>query len=489
MNFISLFILSLLTVSLAQDEQNEKLIFVFTHFRHGARAPQKYYNQTSHLDYILEKWENPGELTPMGKRMHYALGLRNRERYINKTHFLSEQFDPHEILIYSTRFNRTLLSAASQLQGLYPFNTGEVLNEKQIKDAIPPINLSKEVNNAINNLGNAALPQNMDLAPIRMINDNERKIIIYDIDKCLWKRDEMRKKNYENSPELKNLINNFSKKYNQTLDSMYKKNNTYDIDFVDNFCDAYIAGTTEKKEMKEINEVFKEEEERREILDTCFEFMKLNFREWIAGDDERILPRLEVSKLMREFIHYMKKRIDADINNEDISEKLEDYSRPKMLMISDHDSTISMWEMFLIKVFKKNNESEYIFPRFATQLAFEVVTENKTSDTSKKKDLKDYTIKCFLNDDIFLTENVEDFIKKVEPMLYSDDKINEICKFDEKEDDSNKEDLYFTLMIIFSATTAVFLLLMIFFIIKATRPKSSESISKEGLLLKNYEIN
>ena len=112
MNFISLFILSLLTVSLAQDEQNEKLIFVFTHFRHGARAPQKYYNQTSHLDYILEKWENPGELTPMGKRMHYALGLRNRERYINKTHFLSEQFDPHEILIYSTRFNRTLLSAA-----------------------------------------------------------------------------------------------------------------------------------------------------------------------------------------------------------------------------------------------------------------------------------------------------------------------------------------------------------------------------------------
>ena len=145
--------------------------------------------------------------------------------------------------------------------------------------------------------------------------------------------------------------------------------------------------------------------------------------------------------------------------------------------------------MFLIKVFKKNNESEYIFPRFATQLAFEVVTENKTSDTSKKKDLKDYTIKCFLNDDIFLTENVEDFIKKVEPMLYSDDKINEICKFDEKEDDSNKEDLYFTLMIIFSATTAVFLLLMIFFIIKATRPKSSESISKEGLLLKNYEDN
>ena len=113
----SLFILiSIIALSISAD----KLVFVLTHFRHGARAPQYYYDQENHLDYILEKWERPGELTAMGQRMHYLLGLRNRERYINNTHFLSEKFDPHEILIYSSQFNRTLLSAESQLQGLYP---------------------------------------------------------------------------------------------------------------------------------------------------------------------------------------------------------------------------------------------------------------------------------------------------------------------------------------------------------------------------------
>ena len=420
---LNLFILSLLLfTSFSQiqregDDPNKKLVFLLTHFRHGARAPQKYYNQTLHLDYILEKWDNPGELTPMGQRMHYALGLQNRERYITEKKFLKETFDPHEILIYSTRFNRTILSVASQLQGLYPLGTGGELNDEQKEEAIPQVNLSDNVKKELDKLNNYSLPGKMALAPIRMINDNERKIIIYDIPECLWKRDEMREINLKNSPELQELITNFSLKYNQTLDEMYEANNTYDIHFVDNFCDAFIAGTTEKKPMEKINEKFNESEQK-EILDTCFEFMKFNFREWIAGDSERILPTLEVSKLMREFIHYMKERIDADIKNIDISQYLEDYSKPKMLMISAHDSTISMWELFFIKVFKNNDENEYIFPKFATQLAFEVVTDN-TSDTSKIKEYKDYTINCYFNDILFFSKNVQEFIDQVEPKLFS----------------------------------------------------------------------
>jgi hypothetical protein len=321
-----------------------------------------------------------------------------------------------------------------------------------------------------------------------MINDNERKIIIYDIEKCLWKRDEMRKINYENSPELKKLITDFSDKYHERLNTMYGKNNEYNISFVDNFCDAYIAGSTEFKPMEAINKTFPDENDRKEILDTCFEFMKFNFREWIAGDTERVLPTLEVSKFMREFIHYMTKRIDADIKGEKIEEKLEDYSRPKMLMISAHDSTISMWEMFFIKVFKNNDENKYEFPKFATQLAFEVVTDGTVNSTNKT--YENYTINCYFNNDLFFNKTVKEFIDQVTPNLYSDEKINEVCKFadqkDSKEDDTDKKDLYFTLMIVFSATTGIFLILMIFFIIKATRSKTSEQIDK-GLLLKNYE--
>ena len=143
------------------------------------------------------------------------------------------------------------------------------------------MNLSESVLKKLQGLGNESLPSKMTLAPIRMINDNERKIIIYDIEKCLWKRGEMRKINYDNSPELKKLITDFSDKYHERLNRMYGKNNEYNISFVDNFCDAYIAGSTEFKPMEKINETFPDELERQEILDTCFEFMKFNFREWI----------------------------------------------------------------------------------------------------------------------------------------------------------------------------------------------------------------
>ena len=64
-----------------------------THFRHGARAPQIFYNKEKYLDYALEYWNTPGELTPAGQRMHYLLGIRNRIRYIIDGKFLKDKFE------------------------------------------------------------------------------------------------------------------------------------------------------------------------------------------------------------------------------------------------------------------------------------------------------------------------------------------------------------------------------------------------------------
>ena len=314
---IAIFFL-LIASSLAED----KLVFLMTHIRHGARAPQKYYNQSKYLDYVLESWDNPGELTPIGQRMHYALGLQNREEYITKKKFLSENFDPHEILIYSTKFNRTLLSVSSFFQGLYPPGTGGEITEEQKNNSKPQVNLSPEVEKELEKLKLNSLPEKMSVVPVRMINDNERKIIIYDIPECLWKRDEMRKINLEKSEDLKKFIEEFKKKYKDDIFKIYETKPEYNIDFIDNFCDAFISGSTELKEMKKLNDTGIN---KNELLDQCFEFMKLNFRDWISGDSERILPTLEVSKLMREFIHYMNQRIVDDMEGKDTSKNYEDY--------------------------------------------------------------------------------------------------------------------------------------------------------------------
>ena len=184
---------------------SDELIFVSTHFRHGARAPMKV--DTDFRDHVKERWTNPGELTGVGQRMHYILGLRNRIRYITDTyHFLNEKFDSHELLIYSTAFNRTILSAFAQLQGLYPESEelGDILDENQEELAVPDLNYNyPKIEEELKKIKGKAMPNLMTLIPVRMINNNERKITLYDIDECEEKRDEIKKKNKKNTKKKK----------------------------------------------------------------------------------------------------------------------------------------------------------------------------------------------------------------------------------------------------------------------------------------------
>ena len=108
--------------------QNDKLIFVMIHFRHGARAPTSI-GETK-IDKIGEYWENEGALTGVGERMHYLLGLRNRLRYIKEYNLLSEKYNSTEIKAICSLRERSQLSLSSHLQGLYPpdENIGNYLN-------------------------------------------------------------------------------------------------------------------------------------------------------------------------------------------------------------------------------------------------------------------------------------------------------------------------------------------------------------------------
>ena len=93
----------------------DNLYFVFEHFRHGARSTceGKIINNT---DLLGGKWQDSGGLTKLGKKQHYIIGKKNRVRYRN---FINNEYDPKEILIYSTDYIRTINSAQIKLSGLY----------------------------------------------------------------------------------------------------------------------------------------------------------------------------------------------------------------------------------------------------------------------------------------------------------------------------------------------------------------------------------
>ena len=460
-----------------------------THFRHGARAPQIFYNKEKYLDYALEYWKAPGELTPAGQRMHYLLGIRNRIRYIIDRKFLSEKFDPHEILIYSSCINRTIVSAASQLQGLYPqfAQKGESIYENQTNYSNPRVSINyKIIDEQIEQLGNYSLPNSMILTPIRMINSNEKKMRLYDTGKCKEKATEIKNKNSKTLPTLLDIVDNFKKKFSDKLKDFYGVDNEYDISFIENFCDAFFSNYNERRKMKLIESGFIESE----LKEYCDDFNVKNFRDWVLGDNEHSLAYLESSKLMSEFIYYMDKRIQNDIKknknpNDDVDKNLDDYSNPKMLMISGHDTTISCFEVFLFVAFGKNINEFYRYPEFASQLSFEVV--RKDGVKGEKED--DYLINYYFDDDPIFNISVPEFKKKVKEQIWDDKKINSFCGYSNENETPNINNNDYNLMkiclIISMSLALIFLISTIVLCINLTKNKNKSRISNS--LIPNNE--
>ncbi|CAH0548761.1 unnamed protein product [Brassicogethes aeneus] len=96
-------------------DNDDKLIAVALMFRHGDRTIITTYPNDPYKD--LKYWpEGFGQLTNDGKKRHYHLGKWIRKRY---SAFLDTHYKPKEIYVKSTDVDRALMSAESNLAGLY----------------------------------------------------------------------------------------------------------------------------------------------------------------------------------------------------------------------------------------------------------------------------------------------------------------------------------------------------------------------------------
>ena len=379
---MKLLIFTLIQLLFFSISQNNRLVFLYTHFRHGARAPMDL--DDNYTDLVKEKWDNPGELTGIGQRMHYLLGLRNRIKYIKNETFLNETFDPHEILIYSSNLNRTIVSVSSQLQGFFPQSSekGENLTKEQENVSFPEVDVDcEEIRREIENLNGSALPYRMTLAPIRMTDDNDKKMNVYDLKECVEERDQVKKENRETIPYLIEFTKDFNKDYGDILNKFFGTDNkNFTMIDIDHFCDAFLSSYTDQRNLTEFKKTGLDLEKTN---DYCYEYFRVNYLYHFHGDKDKILAHVDSSKLMSELIYFMKRRLDADISKEDEDANFKDYSRPKMVMISGHDSTTSADEIFMLNALGYNITEKYIFPKYASQLALEVrEKDNSITKTS-----------------------------------------------------------------------------------------------------------
>ena len=418
-----IFLLHLVTC----QTNNDKLIFVMTHCRHGARA--SIFDGDS--DYMKEYWKVPKELTGVGERMHYLLGLRNRERYIKEKKLLSEKFNTNELKVISTGVKRTIVSVLSQLQGLYPQKQrlGEILNESQLKMSNPPINIDyKNIQDEITELNDNALPETMTLIPLEIRNSSSF-LTSYDQMDC---QGAINASSTSMTDNMDSLTNEFNEKYAKYMNqfkgipSQYK----YNFSSTAKICDTYIACYSDGRNMSEFRRTGINSSEISNLYNLCLDFMRIYYLEYLYREDD--IFYLEGSEIMELLNNHTKRSIDADINNDNST------IYPKMLLYSGHDVTISKQELFLMKAFGHNN-SFYKFPTYASQLAFEITRKD---DNKEKRTYSDYFVNYYFNDELLLNVTAYEFITKVEEHIWSDQTINSFCGYNSKSESDNSTDIF-----------------------------------------------
>ena len=441
--------------------KDRELIFVLTHFRHGARAP--IFKADSHSDYFGYKWESPSQLTPVGFRMHYILGLSNQYKYMKEKNFLSKKFDPHEVLIMSTDFNRTINSALAQLQGMYPLNNSEYsdkIDENQFQYANPPIDCSRfkqEIDDL--NEKKMPLPSFLNLIPVHVFHNSEHRIKEFENPQCKNFADKLMANNIENK-NITSRIKTFNDRYSQYFNKYFNETKKYDYHLLEKLADQFITDTSQGfnfatfKEKSNINE-----SDFKDLYNYFIDFAGRTMSDYQYGDPENILVKLDVSPFFNELIEYINKRIKID-NQTNYNQDPNDYSSPKFVMISGHDSTLTAMMLFLGIVFKEKYHY-YEDPIYASNAVFEVYRKETTKE---HYNLDDYEVEYYYNEKKKDTFPLNTFIDKVKKEILTPEIMAKTCGYYVEEKNvnpSSNNGLFIALTCIFGIAVVVLFFLYV----------------------------
>ena len=356
MSFLKQNILIILISKIILQQTIEDIHFVLIHSRHGARAPIQLYS--NYTDIFGNKWEGPSELTEMGVKQHYLIGLRNSIVYKK---LYNPEYKNKEILVYSTNLNRTIMSAQAQLLGMY-------------NNIHYNFNLVKEKGNIQINLSNFNFDEDyFHYYPVpihtyeeKKINGVTKMILVMDY---LWPRrckknlDKINK-NIKNETLTKKKVDDMINKYftEQQKESTKKNNIQRNFNLVHRFCDVIISTYYDGKKIERID--------LDQARNDCenFEFWKqVEIEQSYNAKDSGIYT---MSLMMDNLLYWMEGRI----KQKNLDEKS---GFPKIVLYMGHDTTLIAMQRFLKDALQKNISNTFSKTPFASSQFFELRKNDK----------------------------------------------------------------------------------------------------------------
>jgi hypothetical protein len=375
--------------------EEDNLFFIVLNFRHGARAPL--FLIDNYTDMLGGKWHKKGELTALGRRQHYEVGLKNRERYSN---FISQEYNPKEIKVFTTSFDRSINSAQSLLLGFYnniSYNdydffdingTNKDNNTAFLHSIIPSLNLYE---------------YNED----NDIKDNRYQRVFHNHFNCPYFRQQIKKNWNETNEIIESLVKNFNEEYYKIFKKEYKNmKNIKKVKGFDRFCDVYISVYYDKNNNHILDKLSKYGKNTTKIKDICEDYLFKNFIYLRNDYNAKNNALISQSNNIRKILNWMSLR--ADKNNNFASE----YSEPKFVLYSGHDSTLFEIQHILRKSF----DVEYEFPVFASTQLFEL---RKYGDI--------FYIEIYYDDRLKLNITYDEFKTRITKVLMDEKDIYNIC--------------------------------------------------------------
>ena len=400
--FINYFFLFLLFKLILADE-NRELIFVYEHARHGARGPS-----ASHAAYLNNGvdefgvyWGTDGELTQIGKRQHYYLGIRNKVKYANLLNF--SEYNPMEILIHSTDYNRTHQSIMSELYAMY-----EDIREKNLTEKEENFNMvntkyhglsdwvTYEISTRINEIGPKINKINFPIFNIRQF-PSKRIFLVDDCIKLNNYRAEM------TGEKVKEFYKEFDENFAGPLGKFMNKSKEYfhSYDRMKSLTDHFICDYDNKRDLSHL---------KKYDLDIIkfYLYSKRFYGHFIFEYFiDNYTAALEETHLMQDLIGYMDRRIKYYPETT--------YKAPKMVMDCGHDTTVGPIARFMATTF---NIKYHEFCEFACNVYFELYKGNGNT----------YTVNYYLDDELLINQmDYNEFKKKMQDHFWNESYMNEVC--------------------------------------------------------------